>query len=110
MLMVCLTQTKMTSEIIKEINQNHKDMQRLISNQAFRVSDAQKFLERYYNVVRKVEDLEASRDHHKIRGDMLKKELGELKIKLKETSIENDLKEILKLDSQSTTKVKGEGK
>ena len=55
----------MKSEILKELEENIKKMELLISNQKFTIGDAQKFLKRYYNIARKMEDLENSRDKWK---------------------------------------------
>lgn len=55
----------MTSEVIQELNDNFHKIQKIISNQKFTVGDAQRFLDRYYNVIRKMEDLETSRDNWK---------------------------------------------
>jgi len=52
----------MTSEIIREMNVNFYKMRALILDQKFKVSDAQKFCERYYNFIRAIEGLEESRN------------------------------------------------
>lgn len=52
----------MTSEIILELQKNVGAMEKLISNQKFTVGDAEKFLTRYFNVLRKMEQLVESRD------------------------------------------------
>ena len=57
----------MASEIQTELEENIRQMNGLIKNQLFSVGDAEKFLSRYYNIVRKMEDLESSRDTIKIR-------------------------------------------
>ena len=55
----------MTSEILQELENNIEKMELLMSNQKFGVGDAQKFLQRYINIFRKMEDLEKSRDNWK---------------------------------------------
>ena len=62
----------MTSEILQELEKNVEQMELLISNQKFNVGDAQKFLQRYFNIVRKMEDLEKSRDNWKSKYLKLK--------------------------------------
>ena len=52
----------MVSEIQKEMEKNYEEMNILIGKQVFTVEDAQKFMERYHNIIRKMEDLETSRD------------------------------------------------
>ena len=62
----------MTSEILQELEKNIKKMELLISNQKFSVGDAQKFLSRYFNICRKMEDLEKSRDNWRFKYFQLK--------------------------------------
>ena len=64
----------MTSEIEQELIENIKKMEKLIDKQVFTVGDGHAFLARYYNVLRKLEDLEKSRD-------MWKKKYLDLKAK-----------------------------
>ena len=52
----------MASEIQKELEENIFQMKILMGKQQFTVEDAEKYLARYYNIVRKMEDLETSRD------------------------------------------------
>ena len=52
----------MTSEIQKELEDNFKEMQKLLESQTLTVGDGQRYLERYYNTMRKMQDLEKSRD------------------------------------------------
>lgn len=52
----------MASEILQELEENVSQMRVLMGNQKFTTADAEKYLERYYNIVRKMEDLETSRD------------------------------------------------
>lgn len=52
----------MVSEIQTELENNYKQMVKLMGEQKFTVADAENFLARYYNIVRKMEDLETSRD------------------------------------------------
>jgi glutamyl-tRNA reductase len=53
---------KMTNEILQELDEKIIKMEGLIDKQIFTVGDAKKFLERYHNIRRKMEDLEISRD------------------------------------------------
>ena len=55
----------MKSEIIQEVEDNINQMQKLIENQNFKVKDAQRFLKRYFNILRKMEQLTESRDNWK---------------------------------------------
>lgn len=52
----------MKSEIQKELIENYKVMNNLIDRQLFNIGDAKLFLERYGNVLLKMESLEKSRD------------------------------------------------
>jgi len=61
----------MTSEILKELENNVIEMTKLINKQIFSVGDANKFLNRYSNIVRKMEDLETSRDNLRIKYNKL---------------------------------------
>ncbi len=55
----------MKSEILQELEDNVKAMEGLISKQNFAVADANKFLKRYYNIYRRMEQLIESRDNWK---------------------------------------------
>ncbi len=50
------------SEIMQELENNIKKIQELIENQDFKVSDANKFLERYTNIYNRMNELSESRD------------------------------------------------
>jgi len=63
----------MTSEIIKEMEENIKKIESLISKQMFSVKDAQHLLTRYFNIYRKMEQLEKSRDNWKSKYLELKR-------------------------------------
>lgn len=63
----------MTSEIIQELEENTNEMSDLIAKQKFTVGDAQRYLERYFNILRKMEQLETSRDLWKKKYMELKK-------------------------------------
>ena len=65
----------MKSEILKELEDNVIVMTQLINKQIFSVGDANKFLNRYSNIVRKLEDLEKSRDNWKRKYDELKEKM-----------------------------------
>lgn len=60
------------NEILSEMNDNLREMEKLINSQNFRIEDAHKFLLRYYNIYRKMEELEKSRDKWKLRYIELK--------------------------------------
>ena len=62
----------MKSEIIKELEENVIKMELLILKQKFCVGDAEDFLGRYFNILRKMEDLEKSRDNWKNQYNTLK--------------------------------------
>ena len=73
----------MALEILEELKQNVIEMEELMSKQLFTVGAAEIYLSRYFNFVRCVEDLKASRDnwkekYMKLKND-LSKELKELK-------------------------------
>ena len=57
----------MVSEILQELEDNANQMRNLIDLQKFSVGDAGKFLSRYFNIVRKMEDLETSNDSLRLR-------------------------------------------
>lgn len=59
---------EMKSEILIELEENIKKMEKLISNQKFSVKDAQGFLKRYFNIYRKMEDLSISRDKWRLKA------------------------------------------
>ena len=62
----------MKSEILIELEENTKEIGLLIAKQKFTVGDAQRFLERYANYSRKMEQLTESRDNWKNKYDTLK--------------------------------------
>ena len=62
------------NEIMQELKENIDEMNDLIENQLFNVKDAQKFLERCFNIQRSMEDLETSRDNWKSKYKKLKEE------------------------------------
>ena len=64
----------MTSEIIQELEENVGKMADLVSKQKFCVADAQKFLARYFNILRKMEQLSESRDKWKAKALKLKEQ------------------------------------
>ena len=51
------------SEIIQEMEENMEQMEELIAKNNFTVKDAQRFLVRYYNIHRRMEQLVISRDN-----------------------------------------------
>jgi len=53
------------SEILKEIETNIKEMENLIGNQTFFIQDAQRFMARWFNFYRSMQQLEKSRDNWK---------------------------------------------
>ncbi len=57
----------MVSEIIQELQENIRQMEMLISKQIFKVQDAEAFLKRYFNILRKMEQLEESRDNWRFK-------------------------------------------
>lgn len=59
----------MTSEIITELKDNYVEIKDLIKRQKFTVWDAERYMDRYFNVIRKVEQLEKSRDMWKEKYD-----------------------------------------
>jgi len=71
--------TSKRSAILIELDENLKEMGKLISAQIFRVGDAELFLERYFNIRRKMEQLVASRDMWKAKAEDLKSQLLEFK-------------------------------
>ena len=66
----------MTSEILLELQDNIVEMEKLISKQKFTVEDANKFLAKYFNIYRKMEQLVESRDKWKEKCRKLKEEKG----------------------------------
>lgn len=50
------------SEIKEEMKKNLEEMEKLIRSNEFNVGKAYDYLQRYYNIYRKMEDLEKSRD------------------------------------------------
>ena len=67
----------MTSEIQQDLEENYKIMKILIDKQEFTIGAANDFLERYFNIIRKMEDLEASRDNWKKKYNKLKEAQNE---------------------------------
>jgi len=67
------------SEILIELEENVKEMNNLISKQIFSVGDALKFLSRYLNVERKMEQLVISRDLWRKKYEDLKLKMDGLK-------------------------------
>jgi len=63
---------KKRSDILIELEENIQEMQKLISQQLFRVGDAMLFLERYYNITRKMEQLIISRNLWKEKYEKIK--------------------------------------
>ena len=57
----------MESDIKSEMKENIIEMEKLIEKQKFSVKDANKFLDRYFNIFRRMEQLEASRDKWKAK-------------------------------------------
>lgn len=60
------------SEIQQELEENIIQIEKLIGKQTFRVEDAHRFLARYFNFVRKIEQLSESRDKWKKKYTALK--------------------------------------
>ena len=71
--------TSKRSEILKELDENIMEIEKLISQQTFRVGDAQLFLERYFNHRRKLEQAIARGDKWKAKAEDLKNQLLEFK-------------------------------
>lgn len=65
----------MTSEILEELKENLFEMEKLMDKQLFTIKDAKKYLERYFNIYRKMEDLIASRNNWKKKYMELKQEM-----------------------------------
>ena len=63
------------SEILQELENNLKTMELLVSGQKFTIGDANKFLERYYNVFRSMEQLTISRAKWKARAELAESKL-----------------------------------
>ena len=63
----------MVSEIQKELEENVAKMRELMQNQKFTTGDAEKFLARYFNIARKMEDLETSRDLWRDKYNVIEK-------------------------------------
>ena len=68
------------SDILDELRENFRAMENLISEQNFKIGDAQKFLERYHNVAIKMEQLIISRDNwkKKYQDEINKKSEGKI--------------------------------
>lgn len=58
-----MVEKNVKSEILRELEDNYMKLSSLIGKQLFTVKDAENFLQRYYNVLRKVEQLTDSRDN-----------------------------------------------
>lgn len=56
------------NEILREVIEAGKQMEKLIAKSNFRVGDAQNFLKRWYNIIRSLEDMTSSRDLWKKRA------------------------------------------
>lgn len=67
------------SEIIQEVQDNVDEIRNIINKQKFTVADAEKYLERYINILRRLEQLEMSRDSWKRHYFTLKDKLNNLK-------------------------------
>ena len=65
----------MVSDIIIELEENIKQLNLLISAQKFSVGDAKRFLGRYYNILRKMEQLTDSREMWKAKYLKLKEKI-----------------------------------
>lgn len=70
-------------KILKEIEENFKELRKLVDNQTFCVGDAERFAQRYFNICRCVENIEISRNKLKEKNEGLKLELAILKLELK---------------------------
>lgn len=68
----------MASEIIEEAKTNYKEMEFLIGEQTFNIKDAKAYMQRYGNVLNKLEQLERSRDNWKYKYEKIKKKLEKL--------------------------------
>jgi len=62
------------TEILKELENNLREMERLIKTQKFNVIDAQKYMMRWFNVYRSMEQVTLSRDKWKKKYMELKNE------------------------------------
>lgn len=60
------------SEILQELEDNLTEINKLVFEQKFTVGDAHKFLKRYGNFARKMEQLSESRDNWKDKYNKLK--------------------------------------
>jgi len=67
--------TSKRSEILVELDENIWNIKKLISEQKFKVSDAEKLLERYQNIYQRMSELVASRDlwRNKYQNEINKK-------------------------------------
>ena len=63
------------SEILEELKKNHEEMLKIVNTQTFRVKDSHRFLKRYENIWRKMEQLMKSRDNWRDKYNKLKEEL-----------------------------------
>ena len=64
--------------ILPELKENYKEMKNLIENQNFKVKDAEYYMERYYNIIRSMEDLIKSRDNWEMKYKKLKEKQSEV--------------------------------
>ena len=62
------------SDILIELEENYNQIFLLVNSQLFTVGDAERFMKRYYNVIRKMEQLTGSRDNWKTKYMELKHE------------------------------------
>ena len=64
----------MTSEILLELEDNVGEIRELIAGTKFTVEDAERYLSRYLNIYRKMEQLVISRDNWKAKYQKLKED------------------------------------
>ncbi len=60
------------NNILEEVKENYDEMMKIVNAQTFRVKDAHRFLKRYENIWRSMEDLIKSRDNWKEKYNKLK--------------------------------------
>ena len=68
------------SEIKKEMVENLKHMEELIRANKFTVGLAHDFMTRYYNIYRRIEQLEKSRDRWRLECERLTKLINQGKV------------------------------
>ncbi len=61
------------SEILIELKENYTEMNKLIEEQNFKIKDAEYFMKKHFNVIRKFEQLVESRDKWKMKYQKLRK-------------------------------------